>query len=175
MANIWTIDPTHSEVEFKVKHLVITTVTGRFNAYTGSIEASDDSFVDAKVAFEAQIDSISTGQEQRDGHLKSAEFFDAATYPTLTFASTGLSKKGDGLVLAGQLTMRGVSKDISLDVDFGGMEKDLYGQIKAGFEVTGKINRKDFGLTWGALTEAGGAVVSDEVRLVVNVQFTKQV
>jgi polyisoprenoid-binding protein YceI len=175
MANIWTIDPTHSEVEFKVKHLVITTVTGRFNAYTGSIEASDDSFVDAKVAFEAQIDSISTGQEQRDGHLKSADFFDAATYPTLTFASTGLSKKGDGLVLAGQLTMRGVSKDISLDVDFGGMEKDLYGQIKAGFEVTGKINRKDFGLTWGTLTEAGGAVVSDEVRLVVNVQFTKQV
>ena len=174
MANIWTIDPTHSEVEFKVKHLVITTVTGRFNAYTGSIEASDDSFVDAKVAFEAQIDSISTGQEQRDGHLKSADFFDAATYPTLTFASTGLSKKGDGLVLAGQLTMRGVSKDISLDVDFGGMEKDLYGQIKAGFEVTGKINRKDFGLTWGTLTEAGGAVVSDEVRLVVNVQFTKQ-
>ena len=174
MATIWTIDPTHSEVEFKVKHLVITTVTGRFNAYTGTIQASDDSFLDAQVAFEAQIDSISTGQEQRDAHLKSAEFFDAATYPTLTFASTGLSKKGDGLVLMGDLTIRGVQKTISLDVDFGGIEKDLYGQTKAGFELTGKINRKDFGLTWGALTEAGGAVVSDEVRLAINVQFTKQ-
>lgn len=170
----WVIDPTHSEVQFKVKHLVITTVTGQFNEFSGEATASDD-FSDAQVSFEAKIDSISTNNEARDGHLKSEEFFAADQYPTLNFVSTGITKKDDeSFVLNGELTLRGVTKPVALDVEYGGTVVDPYGQTKAGFEVKGKINRKDFGLTWSAVTEAGGAVVSDEVRLIANVQFVKQ-
>ncbi|MDQ1087281.1 MULTISPECIES: YceI family protein [unclassified Siphonobacter] len=170
----WVIDPTHSEVQFKVKHLVITTVTGQFNEFSGEATASDD-FSDAQVSFEAKIDSISTNNEARDGHLKSEEFFAADQYPTLKFVSTGITKKDeDSFVLNGDLTLRGVTKPVALEVEYGGTVVDPYGQTKAGFELKGKINRKDFGLTWSAVTEAGGAVVSDEVRLIANVQFVKQ-
>lgn len=170
----WVIDPTHSEVQFKVKHLVITTVTGQFNEFSGEATASDD-FSDAQVSFEAKIDSISTNNEARDGHLKSEEFFAAEQHPTLNFVSTGITKKDeDSFVLSGDLTLRGVTKPVSLDVEYGGTVVDPYGQTKAGFEIKGKINRKDFGLTWSAVTEAGGAVVSDDVRLIANVQFVKQ-
>lgn len=170
----WVIDPTHSEVQFKVKHLVITTVTGQFNEFSGEATASDD-FSDAQVSFEAKIDSISTNNEARDGHLKSEEFFAADQYPTLNFVSTGITKKDDeSFVLNGDLTLRGVTKPVALDVEYGGTVVDPYGQTKAGFEIKGKINRKDFGLTWSAMTEAGGAVVSDDVRLIANVQFVKQ-
>ncbi|OZI08169.1 hypothetical protein BWI93_10660 [Siphonobacter sp. BAB-5385] len=170
----WVIDPTHSEVQFKVKHLVITTVTGQFGQFSGEATASDD-FSDAQVHFEAEIDSISTNNEARDGHLKSEEFFAADQHPKLSFVSTGISKKGDeAFVLNGDMTIRGVTKPVALDVEYGGTVVDPYGQTKAGFEVKGKINRKDYGLTWSAVTEAGGAVVSDEVRLIANVQFVKQ-
>ncbi len=170
----WVIDPTHSEVQFKVKHLVITTVTGQFGQFSGEATASDD-FSDAQVTFEAEINSISTNNEARDGHLKSEEFFAADQHPKLSFVSTGISKKGDeAFVLNGDMTIRGVTKPVALDVEYGGTVVDPYGQTKAGFEVKGKINRKDFGLTWSAVTEAGGAVVSDEVRLIANVQFVKQ-
>lgn len=170
----WVIDPTHSEVQFKVKHLVITTVTGQFGQFSGEATASDD-FSDAQVSFEAEINSISTNNEARDGHLKSEDFFAAEQHPKLSFVSTGISKKGDeAFVLNGDMTIRGVTKPIALDVEYGGTVVDPYGQTKAGFEVKGKINRKDFGLTWSAVTEAGGAVVSDEVRLLANVQFVKQ-
>ena len=168
---IWKIDPLHSGVQFKVKHLMISTVTGDFKAYDATAEtSSDDSFENAQISFSAQIGSISTGNEQRDGHLKSGEFFDAEAFPTLSFVSTSYSNN----TLKGNLTIKDVTKEVELDAEFGGLMTDFYGQTKAGFEISGKINRKDFGLTWSAVTEAGGVVVSDDVKLVLNVQLTKQ-
>ncbi|EOA11069.1 YceI-like domain protein, partial [Porphyromonas gingivalis JCVI SC001] len=120
------------------------------------------------------IESIHTGNEQRDGHLKSGDFFDAASHPKLTFQSTSIEKKGDDYKVAGDLTLKGVTKPVTLNVEFGGVQKSLYGQTVAGFEVTGKINRQDFGLTWSAVTEAGGVVVGDEVKLAANLEVIKQ-
>lgn len=168
---IWKIDPLHSGVQFKVKHLMISTVTGDFKAYDATAETtSDDSFENAQISFSAQIDSISTGNEQRDGHLKSGEFFDAEAFPTLSFVSTSYSNN----TLKGNLTIKDVTKEVELDAEFGGLMTDFYGQTKAGFEISGKINRKNFGLSWSAVTEAGGVVVSDDVKLILNVQLTKQ-
>lgn len=174
MAN-WNIDPTHSEVQFKVKHLMISTVTGNFGTYEGSVEtANDTDFDGAKISFSADIDSISTGQEQRDGHLKSGDFFDSVNFPKLTFASTSFTKSGDdSYTLVGDLTIKGVTKSVTLSAEFGGIMTDFYGNTKAGFEIAGKINRQDFGLTWSAVTEAGGVVVSDEVKLILNIQLAK--
>ncbi|WP_028525994.1 YceI family protein [Runella limosa] len=171
----WVIDPTHSEVQFKVKHLVISTVTGSFKSFEGSVQTEGDSFDGASIQFTADVNSIDTNMEQRDGHLKSADFFDAENFPTLSFASTSFAQKGDDeFTLTGDLTLRGVTKSISLAVNYGGQMVDFYGNTKAGFELTGKINRKDFGLNWGAVTEAGGVVVSDEVKLHFNIQVAKQ-
>ncbi len=171
----WVIDPAHSEVQFKIKHLVISTVTGSFGTFDGQLETVGDDFVDAKISFSADIDSISTNQEQRDTHLKSAEFFDAATYPKLTFASTSITKTGDDTyALVGNLTIRDVTKPVTLKAEYGGQMQDFYGQTKAGFELSGTIKRKEFGLTWDGITEAGGVVVSDDVKLVMNIQVTKQ-
>ena len=175
MAN-WVIDSTHSEVQFKVKHLMISTVTGNFGTYEGSVETSnEEDFAGAKVSFSADIDSISTGQEQRDGHLKSGDFFDAENFPKLTFASTSMEKVDDeNYSVTGDLTIKGTTKQVTLKAEFGGIMGDFYGNTKAGFDISGKINRQDFGLTWGAVTEAGGVVVSDEVRLAFNIQVAKQ-
>jgi polyisoprenoid-binding protein YceI len=170
----WTIDPAHSDVQFKVKHLVISTVTGSFKKFEGHLKAEKDDFSDARISFSADIDSIDTNNAQRDGHLKSGDFFDAAVHPTLTFSSTSLTKKsGSDFLLRGDLTLKGVTKAIELTANHGGVGKNLYGNTVAAFELTGKINRQDFGVTWGALTEAGGAVVSDEVRLHINVELKK--
>ncbi|MBA4851662.1 YceI family protein [Emticicia sp. BO119] len=171
----WTIDASHSEVQFKVKHLMISTVTGTFGSYEGSVETTNDNdFEGATVNFSADIDSISTGQEQRDGHLKSADFFDAANFPKLTFASTSFEKTGDDTyTVNGDLTIRGTTKPVKLIAEFGGIMTDFYGQTKAGFDIQGKINRQDFGLAWSAVTEAGGIVVSDDVKLVMNIQVVK--
>ena len=174
-ATTWAIDPMHSEVQFKVKHLVISTVTGSFSQYEGQIEAAGDDFTDAKVSFSADINSITTGNEQRDGHLKSADFFDAEQFPTLSFTSTSMTKTGDDTYkLVGDLTLHGVTKPVTLNVEHGGQMQDFYGQTKAGFELTGVIKRKEFGLVWDGVTEAGGVVVSDDVKLVMNIQLTKQ-
>lgn len=172
----WIIDPTHSEVNFKVKHLMISTVTGNFGTYEGSVEtANEEDFAGAKVSFSADINSISTGQEQRDGHLKSGDFFDAENFPKLTFASTSMEKVDEeNYTLTGDLTIKGTTKQVTLKAEFGGIMGDFYGNTKAGFDISGKINRQDFGLTWGAVTEAGGVVVSDEVRLAFNIQVSKQ-
>lgn len=168
---IWKIDPSHSEVQFKVKHLMISTVTGDFKEYEATAEtSSDDSFEGAAVSFSAKIDTISTGNEQRDNHLKSADFFDAEKFPVLSFESTSFT----GSTLKGNLTIKDVTKEIVLDAEFGGIMTDFYGQTKAGFEIYGKLNRQDFGLTWSAVTEAGGVVVSDEVKLILNIQMVKQ-
>lgn len=164
----WNIDPLHSEAQFKVKHLVISTVTGSFRKFDASVQTPTDNFEGADVRFEADINSIDTGQEQRDAHLKSDDFFNAEQYPKLTFEG----KVNDGQ-LSGNLTIRDVTKPVKLEVEFGGSTTDPYGQVKAGFEISGKINRKDFGLNWSAVTEAGGLVVSDDVKLSANVQFLK--
>jgi polyisoprenoid-binding protein YceI len=169
----WKIDPTHSEVKFKVKHLVVSTVTGHFNNFNATAETLGD-FSDAKVSFEADVDSIDTKNRQRDGHLKSPDFFDAANYPKLTFVSKALRKKSDGqFELIGDLTIRGTKKETKLDVIYNGTVKGFGGVEVAGFEITGKINRQDFGLTWSAMTEAGGVVVSDDVKFEINAEFTK--
>lgn len=169
---LWKIDPTHSEVQFKVKHLVISTVTGSFGSYDGQIEADGDNFENAKAAFSADIDSITTNNEDRDQHLQSDDFFHAEEYPQLTFESTNFEKVGEGdYKVTGDLTIRDVTKEIELDVVHGGTVGDPYGNTKAGFEVTGTINRKEFGLTWDAVTEAGNVVVGDNIKLQLNLQF----
>jgi len=169
----WVIDASHSEIQFKVKHLVITTVTGSFNEFSGTVE-SGDTFENAKISFEANTASVSTNSEQRDGHLKGGDFFDVEKFPKLRFKATKFSKKGDDFELVGDLTIKDVTKSVTLAVEYGGTAQDPWGNTKAGFEVTGKINRKDFGLTWNAPTEAGGVLVSDEVKLIANVQLLKQ-
>jgi polyisoprenoid-binding protein YceI len=170
----WAIDTAHSEIQFKVKHLVITTVTGSFKEFTGSVTSADD-FEEAEIHFEANVDSVSTNNEQRDAHLKGAEFFEADKFPKLSFTSTDFRKAGDGeFVLEGNLTIKDQTKPVKLNVSYGGTVKDPWGQIKAGFELTGTINRKDFGLTWHAVTEAGGAMVSDHVKLIANIQLVKK-
>ena len=166
----WAIDPTHSEIAFQVKHMMISTVRGHFENFQALIESEGEDFQDAVIHFTAKTDSIHTKNGDRDAHLKSEDFFNAAEYPELTF----FSKSFDGERLTGILTIRGISKEISLDVNFNGMAMDPYGQTKAGFEISGEINRKDFGLQWNAVTEAGSIVVSDHVKLVVDAQFVKQ-
>lgn len=171
----WAIDPTHSEVQFKVKHLVISTVTGNFNSFTATVDANGDDFEGADVRFQADIASISTNNEQRDGHLTSPDFFDAEKYPQMTFRSTSFIKTGEGTYdLSGDLTIKDETHPVILAVELGGIAVDPYGQTKAGFDATAKISRKQFGLTWNATTEAGGVVVSDEVKLLFSVQFVKQ-
>lgn len=171
---IWKIDPTHSEVQFKVKHLVISTVTGSFGSYDGKIEVEGDDFKNANATFTADIDSISTNNEDRDQHLKSDDFFNAEEYPQLKFESTNFENVSDGQYkVTGNMTIRDVTKEIELDVVHGGTVGDPYGNTKAGFEVSGAINRKEFGLTWDAVTEAGNVVVGDEVKLQLNVQLIK--
>jgi polyisoprenoid-binding protein YceI len=171
----WVIDAAHSEVHFKVKHLVISTVTGSFDKFEGSMLASKDDFSDAVVEFSADVNSINTNQPDRDAHLKSPDFFDAANHSKLTFKSTAIKKVGDSdYKLTGDLTIRGTSKPVELTAEYGGTTKDPWGNTKAGFELNGKINRKDFGLLWSAVTEAGGLVVADEVKLQINVELAKQ-
>lgn len=171
----WSIDTTHSEVQFKVKHLVISTVTGSFTEFGGEIESENDDFTDVKASFFAEVDSINTNNAQRDGHLKSDDFFSADKFARINFVSSQLVKKnGSDYVLKGHLTIRDVTKEVELAVDFGGVAKDPYGQTKAGFEISGKINRKEFGLTWSALTETGGLLVGDDIKLSLSVQFVKQ-
>ncbi|MBT0809891.1 YceI family protein [Litoribacter ruber] len=165
----WTIDPTHSEVSFKVKHLVISTVTGYFKSFEGMVESPNGDFKDSKVEFTAKIDSINTNQDDRDAHLKSADFFDAEKYPDLKFTNGVLV----GDVLKGDLTIKDVTKPVELAVDFGGVADDAYGNTKAGFELEGKISRKEFGLTWSPVTEAGSVVVGDQIKLLASVQLLK--
>lgn len=171
----WVIDPMHSEIGFSVKHLMISTVKGKFATFSATAETAGDSFVNAKLAFEADINSIATGMEQRDAHLKSDNFFNAEAFPKLSFASTSVtSANGEDFTIEGRLTIRDVTLPVTLKAEFGGLMTDFYGQTKAGFEISGKISRKAFGLSWAAVTEAGGVVVSDDVRLMLDVQMTKQ-
>lgn len=170
----WAIDPTHSEVQFKVKHLVISTVTGSFKKFSGTVEGDDENFDSARVNFSLDVNSIDTNQPDRDGHLKSPDFFAAEQYPTITFKDGTLRKiSGSAYKLTGSLTVRETTKVVELDAEFGGIMKDPWNNIKAGFEINGKINRKDFGLNWNALTEAGGMVVGEDVKIHINVELVK--
>lgn len=170
----WIVDPTHSEVHFKVKHLVISTVTGTFKVFGGELLTESEDFENAEINFSLDVASIDTNQEQRDEHLRGADFFNSAEYPKITFKSTAFNKDGDDYQLLGDLTVKDVTKPVKLNVEFGGSATDFYGNDKAGFEVTGKINRKDFGLTWDGITEAGAIVVGEDIKLSINLQLVKQ-
>ncbi len=171
----WVIDPAHSEISFRVKHLMISNVTGWFESFTADAETDNDDFSAAKINFSADTTSINTRNEARDNHLRSAEFFDSEKFPKLTFTATDYEKTGgDKYTLKGDLTIRDVTKPVTLDVEFGGVATDPWGNLRAGFEINGEVNRKDFGLTWNAVTEAGGVVVSDAVKLHAHVELIKQ-
>ena len=171
----YKIDAAHSEITFKVKHLMITNVTGNFTKFAGELIAEKDDFSDAKISFNADVNSINTNSADRDAHLKSPDFFDAEKFPSITFASTGFKKVGDSdYKLTGNLTIKDVTKPIELNAEFLGTATDPWGNTKAGFEVSGKINRTEFGLTWNATLETGGVLVSEEVKLQFNIQLAKQ-
>ena len=171
----WVIDPTHSEVQFKIKHLVISTVSGFFKSFEGSLETENEDFTDSKIQFSLDIDSIDTNQSQRDEHLKSGDFFDAAQFPKVIFNSTSFKNNGDGeYELNGHLEIKGTIKPVTLEVEYGGTTNDFYGNTKAGFEILGKINRKEFGLTWDGITEAGSVVLGEEIKILINIQLANQ-
>ncbi|TXK50525.1 YceI family protein [Pontibacter qinzhouensis] len=172
----WAIDPTHSEVQFKVKHLMITTVTGYFEKFNAEAETEDDQFTAPQnIVFTADVNSISTNNEQRDTHLKSADFFEAEKFNEIKFVGNKYEATGGSdFKLHGDLTIKGTTKPVTVQVEFGGIVVDPYGQTKAGFTVSGKISRKEFGLTWNAVTEAGSVVVSDEIKLQAEIQLVKQ-
>lgn len=171
----WKVDASHSEVGFKVKHLMITNVRGSLGQFDIEAQTQQDDFENVNVNFTGQVASITTGSEQRDGHLMGADFFDAENHPMISFVASGMKKKSDDeFELNGDLTIRGVTKPIALNVEYSGLAKDPWGQIKAGFVIEGKINRKDFGLVWNAPTETGGLLVSDEVKIHSEIQMVKQ-
>lgn len=169
---IWKLDPTHSELTFKVKHLMISNVKGEFTKFNATIEGN--TFENSKITANVDAASIFTNNTDRDGHLKSADFFEVETYPSLKFESTSITKDDEGeYTLIGELTIKGTTKTVELDVEFGGFMTDPYGNEKAGYSIEGKINRKDFGLNWNAALETGGVLVSDEVKIAAEVQFVK--
>jgi polyisoprenoid-binding protein YceI len=171
----WKIDNMHSQIGFKVKHLVVTNVSGIFGKFDATMEWSGKDLTDAKVNFSAQTDSISTGNEQRDGHLKTDDFFNSAKYPEIKFESKKVNKSDEhNYTLEGMLTIRDITKPITLNVVYGGTVKNAYNMTVAGFEISGKINRRDFRLKWSAATEAGHIVVSDEVRLDLTAEMIQQ-
>jgi polyisoprenoid-binding protein YceI len=171
---LWKIDPTHSEVNFKVKHLVISTVTGHFGDFDATIKSEKEDFSDASISFEAAVTSINTKNEQRDGHLKSSDFFDGANHPKISFDSTSVKKISDyELQVTGNITMRGITREITLDVIYNGTVDGFGGSQVAGFEIRTKLNRFDFGLQWNGLTETGGIVVSNEVKIEILAEFMK--
>lgn len=168
----WKIDAAHSEIVFKVKHLVVSTVSGHFDRFDARIESASPDFSDMRISFEADVDSINTNNGQRDAHLKSPDFFDAANHPKLSFASTSVKKLSDHeFAVAGDLTIRGVTKPVTLDVIYNGTVAGFGGARVAGFEVRGKVNRFDFGLQWSAVTETGGVVVGNEVKFDIHAEF----
>ena len=171
----WVLDPTHSELQFKIRHLMISTVSGQFNGFKATVKTDDDDFTNARVHFETAVDSISTNNEQRDAHLKNGDFFDAEKYPVITFDSERMEKIAeDEYKLYGTLTLRGISKKITLNTEFGGLTKDPWGNTRTGFSVSGKINRQDFGMSFGTVSETGGLLLGDDVKINANVQFVKE-
>jgi polyisoprenoid-binding protein YceI len=170
----WVLEPTHSEIGFKVKHMMITNVSGSFGAFSASAKTEGDDFSTAEIEFTADVASVNTGNDQRDGHLKSGDFFDAENHPQIKFVSNKVEKKGDAdYIVHGDLTIRGVSKPVAFNAELGGIGKDPWGNEKAGFSINGKVNRTDFGLSWNAALEAGGVLVSEEVKFHSELQLVR--
>jgi polyisoprenoid-binding protein YceI len=168
----WTIDPAHTNIHFKAKHLMITTVTGTFNSFDGEVSSEGEDFSKGEFRFSADVASITTGNEERDGHLKSDDFFNAENYPKLTFVSKEIKAvDGNEFELHGEMTIRDVTKPVVLQVEVGGVAKDPWGNVKAGFSFKGKLNRKDFGLKFHVVNEAGNLLVSDEIKMEGEVQL----
>lgn len=171
--SVWTLDKAHTEIQFNVNHLVISEVSGKFKEFDGSVRSKSDDFDGSEIEFNAMVASINTDNEQRDGHLKSDDFFNAEKYPELKFKGN-LVKNGSGYVLKGEMTIRDVTKPIAFDVDYNGTVTDPWGNVKSGFKIKGTIDRFDYGLKWNTLMEAGGAVVDNEINIVCNVELQKQ-
>lgn len=171
----WSFDKAHSKVTFSVTHLMISEVSGQFKEFEGKVVSKSDDFADSQIEFTIKVGSINTDNEKRDGHLKSGDFFDAEKYPTITFKSKSFKKaKGKNYKLTGDMTIRDVTKEITLDVIYYGTMKDGYGNTKAGFKITAEINRMDYGVKWNSVLEGGGVVVGETVTLVCNVELMKQ-
>ena len=171
----WSIDPTHSEIGFKVKHMMFTNVSGKFSIFDATIEAEDNDFENAKIEFTGAIDSVTTGNADRDTHLLSPDFFDVAQFPEIKFSATSFTKINEGeYELVGDLTLHGVTKSVKLAAEYGGLMKDPWGNTKMALALEGKINRKDWGLNWNSALETGGVLVSEEVRLNIELQFLQQ-
>jgi polyisoprenoid-binding protein YceI len=168
----WNVDPSHSGLNFSVKHLMVSKVRGRFGSFTGTLEVASDP-LQSSVSATANVDSISTGDQGRDDHLKSPDFFDAATFPTIEFKSTKIEADGDDFVLFADLTIRGVTKNVKFELEFEGVGKDPWGNTKAGFTAEAEINRKDWGLEWNAALETGGVLVGEKVKLQLDIQAVK--
>lgn len=164
----WTIDASHSELSFVARHLMVSKVRGGFTDFGGTVEVAEP-IEQSTATATVQLASIETGSADRDGHLRSADFFDIENHPEMTFASTGFT----GDTLTGDLTIKGVTRPVTFEAEFGGVATDPWGNSKAGFEATTKINRKDFGLTWNATLEGGGVLVSDEITINLDVQLGK--
>lgn len=172
----WAIDPAHSKVSFKVKHLMIANVMGNFREFQGEVTTVGTDFSTAEISFSINSASIDTEAADRDAHLKSPDFFDVANHPKITFKGTGLKKLGNDMYeLSGNLTIKEITKPVDLSVEFGGLMTDPWGNVKAGFSLTGKINRKDWALNWNAALEAGGVLVGDEVKITCDIELAKAV
>ena len=170
----YKIDPYHSDISFKVKHMMISTVNGCFQKFDATMESSTEDFSDAKITFECDVDSVYTNISDRDSHLKSPDFFAADDFPKITYTSTSVEKDGDDYIVTGDLTIRGITKPIVLDGSYNGNDVDMYGNTKHGFELSGKVNRADYGLTFNALSGKGNAMVGDEIKLIISIQMLEQ-
>lgn len=172
----WTLDTMHSELGFKIKHLMISSVSGSFSKFDVQTETTADDFSDARVVANVEVASINTNNPQRDEHLRNADFFEADKHPEITFTSTKVEKTdSDTFTLIGNLTIREVTKPVKLSVEYNGLAKDPWGNVKAGFTVTGKINRKDFGISYNAALETGGVMLGEDVKINAEIQLVKQV
>ena len=170
----WTLDSTHSIAEFAVKHMVVATAKGRFGSVEGSLQWDGQNFASASVAATIDVTSISTGDVNRDGHLKSDDFFNAEQFPSATFRSKRVdATDGNEFKVIGDLTIRDITKEVVLDVEFEGQVKDPYGLQRAGFTAQTSINRREYGLSWNGMLEAGGAVVADKVKITIHAEFTR--
>jgi polyisoprenoid-binding protein YceI len=165
----WDIDPVHSEVAFSVRHMMVSKVRGKFAKFTGELVTAADP-LESQVTADIEIGSVDTGADQRDAHLRSSDFFDAAQFPVMSYRSTGLRETGDGYQLDGELTLKGVTRQVPLSVELNGFGQDPYGGTRAGFSASGEINRQDFGVSWSAPLEAGGVVVADKVNLHLEIE-----
>lgn len=168
----WNIDPVHSEIGFKIKHLMISTVRGRFNTFEGSIAMPDDDFTKAQITFTAQTASIDTKNEMRDGHLQSPEFFNVSEFPTLTFTSKSITKKDEAeYEVTGDLLIHGITKEVKLETTLNGLTVDIEGNKVMSFDIAGSLSREDFNLSWNKTIETGGVALSDEVKLDIIAEF----